>query len=181
MFLFTQLPASYKSPFSVAKDHTYEELGDIMVVSSCLSLIHMNKIQMGPQREIEYTFSSLKNPFNRTEANSWWRRRVKSGRYRVQGGERAFLPRHLFTRGASEVTTAAAALPQRPSERSSLQLRAVNSRRKTGKTYALINRCRFRMNANPFFWGVFSEGAGTKRSETGAFSLENLRCFNGLN
>lgn len=59
MFLFTQLPASYKSPFSVAKDHTYEELGDIMVVSSCLSLIRMNKIQMGPQREIEYTFLFL--------------------------------------------------------------------------------------------------------------------------
>lgn len=36
--------------------------------------------------------------------------RVKSGRYRVQGAGRASPPRRLFTRGASEVITAAAAL-----------------------------------------------------------------------
>lgn len=57
----------------------------------------------------------------------------------------------LLRRGAREVITAAAALPQRPSERSSLQLRAVNSRRKMGKTYAPLNRCRSRMNGHPFF------------------------------
>lgn len=149
-----------------------------MVGSSCLSLIHMNKIQMGPQREMNPPIYFFENPFNQIETNSWWRHRVKSGRYQVQGGERAFPPQCLFTREASQVTTAATVLSRRLTERSSLQLRAVNSRRKTGKTYAPINRCRYSMNAHQFF---FSEGAGTKTSETGAFSLENLQRFYGLN
>lgn len=141
-----------------------------------LPLFDLHNIRMGPQREMNPPFYFFENPFNRIETNSWWRHRAKSGCYQVQGGERPSLL-NVCTRGASEVTTAATFLSQRLSERSSLQLRAVNSRRKTGKTYALINRCRYSMNAHQFF----SEGAGTKRSEMGAFSLENLQCFNGPN
>lgn len=50
-----------------------------------------------------------------------------------------------------------------------LQLRAVNPRCKMGKTYALINRCRYEMNVKPFVFFFFfrrkDKEEGNRRGE----------------
>lgn len=56
MLRFAQLPASYKNPFRVAKDHTCEEPGDAVAVSSCRLLHFRKKDTNGATARNEYTF-----------------------------------------------------------------------------------------------------------------------------
>lgn len=157
MFLLTQLAASYKSPFSVARDQTDEEPGTLWWSLPASLWYAWIRYKWKHKEKWMHLLIPFKNVLNPIEKNSWWgvpcQIRALSGS-RWGEIERASLPQCLLTRGACEVTAAAAALPQRPSERSLFQLSAVNSRRKTGKTQAWINRCGYKMKAQTSFFSI---------------------------
>lgn len=177
MFLLMQLAASYKSPFSVARDQTYEEPGTLWW-SLPASLWYT---------WIRYKWKHREKWIHLLKMCSIRKKRTADGspvsnqgaiRFKVERDRESFPSSMSFYTRSLWSHCSCPALPQRPSERLLLQLSAVNSRRKTLESTGADTK--WKLSVLFLHLSISLKERGQRRV-SGAFCLENLQHFNGLN